>query len=89
MGESPSFSEQNPGNRKPEERAPGGAFETLWLQEASQALSCRVRGESPPPSPLLISWLSFPWAALSENPLLLGQDKRVGRVGAGKLGPHP
>lgn len=30
-GNHQGFSEQNPGNRKPEERAQGGACDTLWL----------------------------------------------------------
>lgn len=68
VGEHQGFSEQNPGNRKQEERAQGGAHETLWLQEASQA----VRGQSLLPTSPLISWLSFPLASLSENPPSVG-----------------
>ena len=61
-----AFSEQNPGNRKQEERAQGGALETLYGGAASQS----VKGQTL--LPILISWLSFPWATLSENPSSAG-----------------
>lgn len=67
-GSPQGFSEQNPGNRKLEERAQGGAHETLWLQEASQA----VWGPSLHPLPPFISWLSLPWATPSQNPPSVG-----------------
>lgn len=44
-----------------------------------------VGAKSPPPSAPLISWLSFPWAFLSENPPFVGPAHKADRKSGSKI----
>ena len=75
VGNHQGFSEQNPGNRKQKERAQGGAHVTCSYKKPAKLCGGQVSSPSAP----LISWLSFPWTFLSENPPSAGLVQEGGR----------